>query len=370
MVELVVGKGVFGALIFLTTVAACFLPFLVGNIIKGNLGIFCACTGFSGGVLLGAGLIHMLPESEEQLGGDYPWAHLIAVSGYVFTYFIESFAFRGGVSHKHDHVVAATTAAERSGKATLCVGDMDAAIVVTGGGALYEHKKSESFGTFKKSLSENPPLLSNKHTLSEHSKSGVNCIPDSHEHDTFSHKHSHGVKSSDSCANEHVHDVHVHHIEFNDESALTAIILCLALSFHSVIAGTSVGLAMDWTEFWAVVIAITSHKFVVSFTLGLRFLQQTREGTGIPISTVIIQLVFALMVPLGVTIGIIIHGQVEDTESTFPAMLQSLSAGCFLYVGIITVTESTDSLPRFYKFTKFWFIAVGIAFMCYVKTLE
>jgi len=394
MSTLITAKIIFAVSIFITTVIACFLPFLVGNIIKRNLYVFCSCNGFAGGVLLGAGMIHMLPEAEENLEGDFPWAHVICTSGYIITYFIESFAFHGGVGHKQEHVVAATKAAERKKRTTLCIADMDSTIII--GEENADVVKSPShFRTFHSNDGEvrspstiEPSLLP---TISEDNfiepmiakrssaKSGVFCSKDSHGHENFAHRHSLSTRKlsrstdiqSVSNFDEHVHDVHLHNIEFEGKSALTAIILCLALSFHSVIAGMALGITDAWAEYWAVVIAIASHKFVTSFTLGLRFLQTMGDDVKkIPVKTVIIQFVFALMVPIGAAVGIILHKIIDTTESTFPSALQALSAGCFLYIGILTITEATDGLPSKHKLTKFFFIASGVGFMCYVKTLE
>ena len=55
---------------------------------------------FAGGIFLGAGLLHMLPNSIEnfgklQLNIDYPFAALIAGIGFVFVLFLEKVLIRG-----------------------------------------------------------------------------------------------------------------------------------------------------------------------------------------------------------------------------------------------------------------------------------
>lgn len=398
----VFAKVIAGGGIFLMAAFGCFLPFLVGNIITGNVSVFAICTGFAGGVLLGAGLIHQLPEAAESFG-DFPWAETICGLGYALTYMIESLAFHGGVEHKKDHIVAAVQANTMKKKTTLCIGDMDPAIVPD-----KSPKEDAISQTEKESLVENDVEGENEQTTAasgygtfsehEHETSESNdansedvqnktktpaptfrkiksvdlCHPDSHEHASFEHSdaHSHGAELGENCDDSHEHDIHVHNIEFHDESAITAFVLVLALSFHSIMAGLSLGLAEDWTEFSAVLLAIVSHKFITSFALGLRFLQQSQDGGKIPTQTIVIQTVFCLMSPFGILLGIFVNDAYATSESVFPAVCKALSAGCFLYVAIITITEATDRLPHKIKSFKFSSIFVGYIFMAYVKTLE
>jgi len=239
----------------------------------------------------------------------------------------------------------------------------------SGYGTFSEHATSESNDANSEDVQKTPKI--NTPTFRK-IKSVDLCHPDSHEHASFEHSdgHNHGMEFGESCDNSHEHDIHVHNIQFHDESAITAFVLVLALSFHSIMAGLSLGLAEDWTEFYAVLLAIVSHKFITSFALGLRFLQQSQDGEVIPTQTIVIQLIFCLMSPFGILLGIFVNDAYATSESVFPAICKALSAGCFLYVAIITITEATDRLPHKIKSFKFCSIFVGYIFMAYVKTLE
>lgn len=392
MTEFIVYKSIAGAGIFVMTILGCFLPFVAGNIINSNLTVLCICTGFSGGVLLGAGLIHMLPEASEYFS-DFPWAETLCGFGYAFTYFIESYAFHGGVEHAQDHIVAASASAVHKTPAHLCIGEMDTAIVFSEKSTDAKEtspseneeqpKQGSSYGTFadgadtQDSIShgESHPPTGELPKEPEFRRVGSDCChPGDHEHASFSHRPS-TSKDKESpggpqgCkTHAHDHEIHVHNIEFHDNSPITAFVLVLALSFHAVMAGMSLGLAEDWAEYSACLIAIVSHKFVTSFALGLRFLQQVKAGDPIPWQVVIVQLAFSLMTPAGIVAGILV---VRFTEAAIiPALCKSISAGCFLYVAITTITETTDRMPKKFKSVKFAFLFIGYAFMVYVKTLE
>ncbi len=63
---------------------------------------------FSGGIFLGAGLLHMLPDAAEDLGrlglqSDFPWASMICAAGIVLVLFVEHVLLGSVHSHHHAH---------------------------------------------------------------------------------------------------------------------------------------------------------------------------------------------------------------------------------------------------------------------------
>jgi zinc transporter 1/2/3 len=70
---------------------------------------FSLGNAFAGGVFLGAGLIHMLPDAQEGFKSivgdtDYPWFALICVVGFLFIFLLE----RVLLHHSHSHQVEST----------------------------------------------------------------------------------------------------------------------------------------------------------------------------------------------------------------------------------------------------------------------
>ncbi|NCC51927.1 MAG: ZIP family metal transporter [Spartobacteria bacterium] len=66
--------------------------------------LFSMGNAFAGGVFLGAGLIHMLPDAQEGFdvidgGSDYPWFGLFCCAGFLFILFLEKVIVR----HQHSH---------------------------------------------------------------------------------------------------------------------------------------------------------------------------------------------------------------------------------------------------------------------------
>ncbi len=68
--------------------------------------IFSLGNAFAGGVFLGAGLIHMMPDAQEGFrdltASGYPWFAVVCCVGFLFILFLEKVAMRH--SHSHDDV--------------------------------------------------------------------------------------------------------------------------------------------------------------------------------------------------------------------------------------------------------------------------
>ena len=66
--------------------------------------IFSLGNAFAGGVFLGAGLIHMMPDAQQEFrdltGTDYPWFAVVCCVGFLSILFLEKIAIRH--SHSHD----------------------------------------------------------------------------------------------------------------------------------------------------------------------------------------------------------------------------------------------------------------------------
>lgn len=65
--------------------------------------IFSLGNAFAGGVFLGAGLIHMLPDAQEGFndltGSNYPWFAVVCCAGFLLVLFLDKVAMR----HAHSH---------------------------------------------------------------------------------------------------------------------------------------------------------------------------------------------------------------------------------------------------------------------------
>ena len=63
------------------------------------------------------------------------------------------------------------------------------------------------------------------------------------------------------------------------EASLRGFLVILALSLHAVFEGVALGIAHDQSSVWYLFFAIASHKFVISFCVGMQFVSSGRYIT-------------------------------------------------------------------------------------------
>jgi len=111
--NIVVFKIVAFVVIFLTGLAGGLLSLQLAAS-KRSERLFSLGNAFAGGIFLGAGLIHMLPDAQEGFGdlaGDFPWVSLLCAVGFLLVLVLEKV-----IIHGH-HAVA--DSAEQEDQATL-----------------------------------------------------------------------------------------------------------------------------------------------------------------------------------------------------------------------------------------------------------
>lgn len=108
-----------------------------------------------------------------------------------------------------------------------------------------------------------------------------------------------------------------------------SMLLLLAISIHSVLAGVALGLADDLAGVRSMLVAICAHKSAAAIAVGTRVL---RDGASMRQLAILI-CVFALMTPVGILVGAI----VGSGDSWANMVLNCLAAGTFLYVGMAEV---------------------------------
>lgn len=125
----------------------------------------------------------------------------------------------------------------------------------------------------------------------------------------------------------------------------TAMTLFFGLSFHSLLAGLSLGILTDKSTALSVFAAIIAHKSVAAFALGAS-LHRARMSSGRALShtqIAAIILTFSLVTPIGVMLGTV-AGSLADTRAA--AGLTAAAAGTFLYVGLLEVAAKELAAAR------------------------
>ncbi|XKL69187.1 hypothetical protein PGB90_006956 [Kerria lacca] len=156
--------------------------------------------------------------------------------------------------------------------------------------------------------------------------------------------------------------------EITTKKSFRGLFAILALSFHEVFEGLAVGLAHNVQNVWYLLAAIATHKFVLSFCLGVE-LVSTR--TKIPLVILYI-CTFAIVTPIGITAGILLlttkdTSEPEDTLIT--VMLQGIAAGTLLYVTFFEILQREKANAKS-GILQLLAIVVGFIFMVCLQFLS
>ncbi|XP_016005738.2 LOW QUALITY PROTEIN: zinc transporter ZIP2-like [Rousettus aegyptiacus] len=145
-------------------------------------------------------------------------------------------------------------------------------------------------------------------------------------------------------------------------SPFPALILLLSLSFHSVFEGLAVGLQTTVAATVQPCLAILAHKGLVVFGVGLRLVQTGAESRWAVFSI----LLFALMSPLGLALGLAVAGgDSEGARGLAQAVLEGVAAGTFLYVTFLEILPRELAGPEA-PLAKWGCVAAGFAFMALI----
>lgn len=167
-------------------------------------------------------------------------------------------------------------------------------------------------------------------------------FPEDHDH----HGHSHG--------DNHGHS-HASGLIENDGSIVSAMVLWIALAFHSIMEGLALGADEEANK--SIFIAILAHKGIESFALGTSLLRSSMAYT----TKYYLCLVgFSLMTPIGILAGIALERTFESELASL--YVSSIAAGTFIYVSIVEVILNEFKRPQD-KLVKVFALAIGFGFM-------
>jgi zinc transporter 1/2/3 len=182
-----------------------------------------------------------------------------------------------------------------------------------------KHSASKTNNTKMKQMNSNRNGSNNKST-----NNSCATVKSSHVvNDVSFHTHSHGT-----AANGHGHS---HIIDVVKENhGLRCFLLLAALSIHSLFEGMAVGLQESVMALVNLFIGVLLHECLIAFSVGISLAQQQAHLK----RNLIVQLcvLFSLMIPVGMAIGLGIGGLHGFTAEITSAIIQGLAAGTFVYV--------------------------------------
>jgi len=151
----------------------------------------------------------------------------------------------------------------------------------------------------------------------------------------------------------------------------------LAISLHAIFEGIAMGTLGKASVIWYLCFAISAHKFIIAFCVGMQL-----ASSGMKNFLIVIYIsTFSLITPIGIGIGIAVTESSNLEGSSSVAILQALAAGTLVYVVYFEVLEkerekkrdldsNTQSWRQLYGVIQVSFIVLGFIVMILVQLLE
>lgn len=178
------------------------------------------------------------------------------------------------------------------------------------------------------------------------------------------HGHGHGVSNGIVAELEASGGPHVH-MDLQAHSSFRSFILFFSLSLHSIFEGLAIGLQTTESKVMEVCIAILIHKSIIVFSLSVKLVQSAVKPRWIAAYV----LVFALMSPMGIAVGICVMEAELTSGALVQAVLEGLAAGTFIYITFLEILPHELNSPE-RQLPKVLFILVGFSTMAALCFLD
>jgi len=299
----------------------------------------------SAGILIGAALVHLLNDAEEEAFA-YPFAHLCCGVGFFGAFILDKIAF----THGHNHAINENTASERLVQART----PDSPRLV----ALDDLRARINVSVEPASGSQEVPPVPWKHSGSLENPDHAHTHAHAHDGPHTGHAQGHIPSQTNTHAHAHAHAQEHSHTE-EAEAARTAYILFSVLGLESFISGSALGITGTSVGVMVIGIAIITHTWAEAFALCTSFLKAGMSNRRI----YKLVAVFSVITPLGILAGMVLQSILQGyVAKVVSGMLIAFAAGTFLYVATLEIIAEEFETPH-NKFAKLNLLLIGFAFM-------
>lgn len=262
---------------------------------------------FGGGVLLATSLVHMLPEIRTTLHGNWKqYAELLYCAGFFVLYLVDEIAHLcTRRESRMEMVVSVEGNAGMGGSSGVASG--------SGGDRNRNRTTYGAVGTYDPTA----PLLGEFEASTDMRERQY-----LYDHDCEQQPHRCQNVLQDPCT---------------ETSHVKGVGLIIALTVHAVLEGLAVGLEINVSQVLLLLTAISTHKLVVGFCLGVELTSSNNYSKGWHFLSIVL---FSFGSAAGIGLGIGISEIPANYSELVLPILQALAAGTLLYV---TVSEV---LPR------------------------
>ncbi|KRX05287.1 hypothetical protein PPERSA_00588 [Pseudocohnilembus persalinus] len=332
---------------FFMTMAFGMLPLKL-KAFKENQFVLALANGFSGGLFLSVGLLHLLPEANENFedyfeekdaeahengvkhGGEeeehFPWAFLITVLSFALILFIEKIS----TNHQHSHGHGDQNHSQNRSKVSL------------------QDQNKDIIGEISETLIENDGQNSDGEDSEQQCQKEEEIVS---QHLNIKSQLARSFQKNEENRSQGK----------MEKTDLTPYILQIAIGIHALFEGIAIGIQTQWSQALGIALAVIAHKWAEAMTLGISFRKANIEVNN---ATIMIA-IQAFMNPIGIGLGWIM----SDQGDMWTGIFTSISAGTFIYIASMEVLVEEFNLKR-YKWPKFIMFLVSIPFISMLWVLE
>jgi len=380
-----------------------FLPILQELTERSKI-IFSILNAGAGGIFLGSGMLHMIPDSLEAwkdiVDSDYPFALLLAGGGFFMTMWLEVFLSPGHEallenidvkSHPHLKFLPVAPGADLAPpKMTRSFSENDRGRDRTSRSRTMSFPsrvaRPESPDPFRRSKRKLPSVNVTHHSpkrFGRTQKTGINDCSNyemidencNHEEllegtDIRIRYHGHLFEQGFKCATsliEKREDVKLPNLVVNDDIEdnnrfMSALIFLLTLSIHSFVVGLSSGASSDedLQSFGITFFGLIVHKASASTAMGITM----RKANLSKRHALSLLFLFGCSTPTGVLVGVFLSDNLGDSASQYlTAIFLSIGAGSFIYLAIMENLMEEFMESQSWKKSKYLACVFGFGIM-------
>ncbi len=326
-----------------------------------NSNVLSIINTFSGGIFLGLGLFHQLPEANEMLEENpiqehYPFTYLLAFITYSLILFIEKVATDAhNIADAHHHHEEKKKEEKHSNSSI-------------------EGKQNNEQNNIEKNNNEIAQIMlkanneeNNIEKRLETNKVDENVVlqPEKNNNINSNGENYQEVKVyTQNQINEEIKNETLESEKKKEgfKGLLEPIIVLCAIGFHGLFAGISIGIGENLNDTLIIIIAILAHKWAAALSLGVTFVKLFVPNK----QFYILMIIFALITPVGTVIGLIVK---QSSNELVEAIFLSVSSGTFFYLSMseILVEEFEKKENKYIKFIVYVVGCLAISFLVFFE---
>ena len=359
--------------IFIITFSFGLLPIFFANFRQG-LVILHYANPFSGGIFIGIGLFHLLPDASYNFEQYYrtpegkkcffygfPMSYFIVFLSYSFILYLEKVAFSSEEKDLNSDLMIDKGIMEPLIKKQNENNKKEDEKIDGNENEVYDDKLIPSIMHKRKNNYNN--TINKKEKVQEIAKKMSDASE--HEYDdeyaNLIHVKNNNENNKDTDNINEINQMNEEEKKDKEKNTLTPYILLMALSLHGIFEGIALGVLNNNSEVIILFIAIIAHKWAESFALGISF-----YNAGIQNKIFIKMLtIFTFFTPVGILIGMYF----SKSGLLVEGIMLSISSGTFIYVSTSEVIVEEFS-SKGSKYLKFLFYLMGGLLTVLLNILE